>query len=206
MKRFIESLMSILFACLSLATAYAWEGNDSTLFWQIEDNGNTVDDGPNDVYTFLGFEHADDELGVRVACYDRDGNFVNYLNPAYPDPLDYIDWEYNDQVIGTRDDIRMTKGSQAYYGRDDYLERLFQLQLGTYDSDYNFIPLLYTNSELVDGKYWYDWGTLAPYNGDWTPTAFYTINPVSPTPEPSSSLLLLLGASFVLLLRKRATR
>ena len=99
----------------------------------------------------------------------------------------------------------MTSASQAYYGPDDYLEMLFQMQVGNYDEDFNFSPLLWTRGELVDGKYWYDTGTLAPHNGDWIPTQFYTINPVvpiTPSPEPNSGILFLIGIGFLGLRRK----
>ena len=200
-------IKKLIFAvlCLLSLIGFGWEGRDNTMYWQVTGTGNTVNGGDN-VYTYLGVSHSDDELGVRIACYDSDGNFIRYLNPAYPDPLNYVDWEYNDQYIGTRDDFWLTRGSQAYYGPEDYMEHLFQMQLGTYDSDDNFLPLLYTNGEIVDNKYWYDWGTLAPHNGDWIPTEFYTINPVIPSPsvpEPSTSILCLLGASLLALRRKK---
>lgn len=209
----MKKLLVIFALCMLSFVGVAWEGNDSIMYWQLRDTGNTVDDGPNDVYTFLGFDHANDEIGVRIAAYDKDGNLVKYLNPVYGAPSGSgpfdpgsIDWEYNDELIGTRSDLPASI-RQAYYGLDDYLEMLFQMQVGNYDEDFNFNPMLWTKGELVDGKYWYDTGSIMPaYPYEWTPTAFYTINPVSPSPEPSSSLLLLLGASFVLLLRKRATR
>ena len=77
-----------------------------TLHWQVNETGNTVDGNP-DLYSFLGIDHADDELGVRISVYDSDGNFIRYLNPAYEleDHTSYIDWEYNDQYVGTRDDL-----------------------------------------------------------------------------------------------------
>lgn len=99
----------------------------------------------------------------------------------------------------------MTVGSQAYYGPNDYMEYMFQMQIGTYDNDYNFIEMLYSNAESVPNRYWYDWGTIAPYDGDWIPIEFYTVNPVVPViPEPNSFILLSIGTSMLLLSRKRA--
>lgn len=203
-----KKLTALVVICAMSLLGYGWDDNDHTMYWQVTGTGNTVNGGPNDVYTFLGIDHADDELGVRIAAYDKEGNLVKYLNPAYPNNPDFpsgIDWEYNDQPIGTRDDFWMTRGSQAYYGPEDYMEHLFQMQLGTYDGDYNFLPLLYTNGETVDNKYWYDWGTLAPNNGDWIPTEFFTINPVIPAPqvpEPSELMLCIIGFGVLMLKRK----
>ena len=157
-KKFIALLI-----CMFTFAGFAWEGNDNIMLWQVTGTGNSVDDGPNDVYTFLGFDHSDDELGVRIACYDKNGNLVKYLNPVYGGEYG-IDWEYNDEYLGTRDELPTAHmpGRQAYYGPSDYMEYLFQMQVGNYDSDFNFSPLLYSHSESVDGKYWYDAGQLAP--------------------------------------------
>ena len=199
-------------ATVAVATmsAFAWENSDSILYWQIGETGNTVDDGPSSVYTFLGFDHADDEIGVRIACYDKYGNLIKHLNPVYPDSPDVpggIDWEYNDQIIGTRDDFWMTRASQAYYGPNDYMERLFQMQVGNYDEDYNFNPLLWTRGELVDGKHWYDTGSLLPPGTDWIPVEFYTSNPVVPVgpaaPEANSGIMFIIGIGLLMLQRKK---
>lgn len=55
---------------------------------------------------------------MRIAAYDSNGNFVSYLNPIYGNPDDpygppYIDYEFNDQWIGTRENFWMTTASQA---------------------------------------------------------------------------------------------
>lgn len=186
--------------CLFSLVGWGWEGNDNIMMWQVNDTGNTVDGGPNDVYTFLGIDHSDDYIGVRIACYDKDGTFIKYLNPVYPEEWGGIDWEYNDEFIGTRDDLPATL-RQAYYGPNDYSEKLFQMQVGNYDGDDNFIPLLYSSKSEVAGRYWYDDGQLAPQYGEWTPTDFYTYN--SPiVPEPSSTLLAFIGICFLGLKRK----
>ena len=107
-------LVGAAMVCVMGLPCLGWDEHDSTMYWMLGDVGNTVDDGPDDVYTFLGYDHANDELGVRIAAYDKDGNLVKYLNPVYPNNPDYpdgIDWAYNDQFIETRDDIWMTRGS-----------------------------------------------------------------------------------------------
>ena len=179
----------------------AWEGNDNIMQWQVNDSAN-VDGGPNSVYKFLGLEYPDDEFGVRIVCYDKDGTFIKYLNPVYPAEYGGVDWEFNDQYVGTRDDFGSTQTSQAYYGPNDYSEKLFQMQVGNYDGNDDFIPILYSSKQEVAGRYWYDSGTLAPPSMDWTPMDFYTMNPPV-VPEPSSALLALVGAGLLLLKRSR---
>lgn len=83
------------------------------------------------------------------------------------------------------------------------MEMLYQIQIGTYDSDYNFSAICFSTSELVDEKYRYDAFSLLPPSMDWHVDAFYTSNPVGPSvPEPSSALMFLFGLSFLLLKRK----
>ena len=201
----MKKILVIFALCIFSFAGIAWNNVDSIMYWQLGDTGNTVDGGPNDVYTFLGIDHADNELGVRIAAYDKDGNLVKYLNPVYNadgDNPGYTDWEYNDELIGTRSDLPAS-ARQAYYGPDDYIERLFQMQVGNYDEDFNFSPLLWTKGELVDGRYWYDTGTLAPPGIDWIPTEFFTVNPVMPiSPEPNSFILLSLGICLLGLRRR----
>lgn len=80
------------------------------------------------------------------------------------------------------------------------------MQLGIYDGDYDFSPILYTDAVLVDGKYRYDPGTLLPPSMDWQMQNFYTLNPVIPdspsTPEPNTILLFTIGSGLLLLRRK----
>lgn len=205
----MKKILVIFALCMFQFVGVAWDNVDSIMYWQLGDTGNTVDGGQN-VYTFLGFDHADDEIGVRIAAYDKDGNLIKYLNPVYGPPPGSglfdpgsIDWEYNDEYIGTRDDLP-AKIRQVYYGPDDYLEMLFQMQVGNYDEDFNFNPMLWTRGELVEGKYWYDTGSIAPaYPFEWLPTEFFTVNPVVPvSPEPNSFSLMTLGICLLGLKRK----
>ena len=199
----LSAVLGIAICLLCPSTAFAWDGNDNIMMWMLSDTGNTVDDGP-DVYTYLGVAHANDDIGVRIAAYDNSGNLVKYLNPVYggaEGESGFIDWDYNDEYIGTRDDLP-AEIRQAYYGPSDYAEMLFQMQVGNYDGNDNFIPLLYSLGGIVDGKYWYDSGSMYPQYGEWTPTKFYTINPVVPIPEPTTFLLLLLGFGILALRRK----
>ena len=94
----MKKISAIFALCMLPFAGIAWDGNDSTMYWMVSGNGNTVDDGPNDVYTFLGFDYSDSEIGARIACYDKSGNLVKYLNPILPDESggSYIDREFND--------------------------------------------------------------------------------------------------------------
>ena len=183
---------------------WGWEGNDNIMMWQVNDSANV--DGSPSVYTYLQANYSDDEFGVRIACYSSDGTFIRYLNPIWEDDnhVKHIETEFNDQYVGTRDDFWYTQTSQAYYGPDDYYEKLFQMQIGNYDGNDDFIPILYSSKQQVDGKYWYDTGTLGPPNLDWTPTDFYTINPPI-SPEPSTGLLFIVGLSTIFMTRRKRT-
>lgn len=193
-----------IFVLLFLSTyVFAWDGHDTTLYWQLKDPGSSVDGGSS-VYTFLSIEKPDDDLGVRIAAYDVNGNLIKYLNPVY----EYEDhtkeiWEYNDAYIGTGSSIYDTRYQQAYYGRSDIAEVLFQMQIGEYDENDNFISFLYSNNEYLRRDNWYDWGQIDPGQMDWSPTEFFTVNPVMPeAPEPNANRLFLLGLSVLLLKRK----
>lgn len=207
----MKKILVIFALCMLSFVGVAWDNSDSIMYWQLGDTGNTVNGGPNDVYTFLGFDYSDADIGVRIAAYDKNGNLVKYLNPVYNAPSGSgpfdpgsVDWEYNDEYIGTRSDLP-TGPRQAYYGPDDYLEMLFQMQVGNYDEDFNFNPILWTKGEIVDKKHWYDTGSILPPSTDWIPTEFFTLNPVvpiSPVPEPNSFILLSLGICLLGLKRK----
>ena len=79
------------------------------------------------------------------------------------------------------------------------------MQIGNYDEDFNFNPILFSKGEKVEGRYRYNPGDLGPYGGEWIPAEFYTINPVIPSPsvpEPSTSLLCIIGFGVLMLKRK----
>ena len=203
-------LMTRIFTILVLVAflpfaSFGWNDSDYVLQWQLNDAGSTVDGSPS-VYSFLSLEHPDDEIGVQIAVYDNSGNLVRYLNPIWEDEQGtHIETEFNDWWIGTGSDIGDTRATQGYYGPGDYMEYVYQMQVGTYDADYNFIELLYSDTDNAAG-HWYDMGTILPPNTDWMPKEFYTVNPVVPTPvvpEPDSGILFLTGISILFLKRKR---
>ena len=87
------------------------------------------------------------------------------------------------------------------------MERRFQMQIGIYDENFDFSPILYSNGEIVDEKYRHEISSINAGDGalDWMVEKFYTINPVVPSPpvpEPSTSLLCIIGLGVLLLKRK----
>lgn len=103
----MKNLYAILTMCAMSLFGYGWEGRDSTMYWQVSGTGNTVDDGPNNVYTFLGIAHSDSDIGARIAAYDINGNLVKYLDPIWEDEsgVKHIETDFSDMYIGTRDDL-----------------------------------------------------------------------------------------------------
>lgn len=80
------------------------------------------------------------------------------------------------------------------------------MQVGIYDDDWNFTPILYSNYADMNeiSKHTYEVGQLAPIAGDWAPGTYHTVIPSPPVPEPSSLMLSFVGASLLLLKRKMA--
>ena len=172
-------------------------GAGDVLQWQIDQNAIIDNDSNITLYSFLA---PDTEIGALACVYDVNGNFLSNLNLVY-DP------EYADSFVSSRDELWIMQAIQSYMDDDQALDSIFQLQVGYYDEDYNFVTALYSETESKAGllaNHSYTPGSLAPPSTDWIPHSFYTINPVVPSiPEPSSSLLLLVGASLLTLKRKR---
>ena len=83
-------------------------------------------------------------------------------------------------------------------------EVLFMMQIGTYDEDWNFTSILYSDYASAEeiSRHTHTVAQLAPIAGDWAPNTFYTYVPPALVPEPSAGLLLLLGVGFLSLKRK----
>lgn len=201
---------------------YSFIGTSDTLLWQITDttlqygiwrpdndavgwyDGSSRVDNNSTVYTFINENHANDDVGIRVAVYDGNGNLISYL--AGKEEPEYAD-------IWLSNDVSTWRGLESYTPNKPLnemeLEMRFQLQIGYYDEDFNFISELYSNTETADNLYEshiYERSQLGPSLTDQIPSDFYTINPVipdsPPTPEPNTTLLFTIGSGLLLLRRK----
>ena len=189
---FIRHIVALLFA-----VAFFTFGRGDVLMWQV--NGDANVDGSPSVYSFLA---SDQEIGALVCAYSADGVFIKNLNLVY-DP------DYADSFVDSKDSLWQMRAIQSYIDQELPMEALFQIQVGYYDVDENFLVVLYSSVEtkmnLLEGHS-YSPGTLYPTGPDWTPMDFYTINPVVPIspliPEPSTSLLCIIGFGVLMLKRK----
>ena len=200
MKIFSLIRRTLAIAVLGLAaSAFSLRADDvEALFWmvdspQINDNGTMTTIGDYTSPDRLKITHA------RVAA-DKDGATV-YLNLAYDNDGEFVFTESN--LAKIRDDYKAGPIWAAYLGTDP--------SAGSFAmEDYSFRIELGTTSDGV-------WQTLAvsetatygdieshiaysaldiPYYNYWAPK-IYTV------PEPSGSLLFLLGGALLALRRKR---
>lgn len=75
------------------------------------------------------------------------------------------------------------------------------------NDDIDFNVILWSDnkesSTFVENENKYTPGSIAPSSfKPWIPSQFYTINPVIPTPEPSVTLLCIIGFGMLMLKRK----
>lgn len=184
----IKKLVFFLFSF-----AFLMFGRCDVLLWQIDPYKN-IDGSPSLNY-FLTANHNDDDIGVRIAVYSEDGNFVEYMNPI---PYD----GYNDEYLGVVSGIEwwQVQARQAEFTGDS-AGKLFMMEIGNYvGDDYEFNPIAYSGAESMDGKHTYEPGSILPSPTDWIPSEFYTIKPVIPSgqmPEPSTAVLFLIGISLI---------
>lgn len=200
------------------------------LVWTVGGSAS-VDNGPNDVYTFIkelpytpmdlnDFDAPYTEYLAQVVAVDRSGQVVATLpvafqtNPEETNPL-LFEYEFDPDITC----VEIGHHNAGYFGADWKQSRvsgemlaecLFQMQI-LQDSSGVETTLLY--SDYRDGDYLqnennhtYVEGSIAPDPYlPWTPDSFYTINPVIPivpSPEPTSSLLMLVGSIVLFLKRK----
>ena len=118
-----KRLIVILLSFLAFLT-----GSGDVLRWQI--TGNEDVNGNPSVYTYIGSVYGDDaSIGIRLAAYDSSGNFVSYLHPVYGNPGGAfdpatVDYEFDDEYIGTRADLPANL-RQALYSGELEMERRF---------------------------------------------------------------------------------
>ena len=217
MKRFI----AILVSCLALLT-----GSGDTLYWQV--NENTTVDGGNIQQFLVPYPSTDDSwAAARVKLVSSDGTSSTILKIWGEDPDTHLPVEWDGDLgvepcyTGSgRWETGLVQSETGYHTiqrvQDGFngitpvyppevMEALFIMELGYNDwndgaGDYVWRTLAESAPELyrdLVSRYMFENGDISPGPDHiWTPN-FYT------TPEPSSSLLCLLGASLLMLRRKK---
>ena len=214
LKRF-----AILIACM-----LPFIGMGDVLLWAVDDSATV--DGTQIKNWLMASPYVEDDdhwvaarvkltdangtiLGIYFDGYVKDGtlgvefsNIGGYWGSGVPtgnqSPTGYKTW-----CTSTEDPATTILDNPAA------IEALFIMELGynAYDpgiDDYVWTTIAQSvpaeTYEALRANYMYGEGTLGPHdNKVWIPTDFYTMNP--PMPEPSSSLLFLVGASLLILKR-----
>ena len=207
MKTMIKILF-LLFVCMAMsvqAEYVLWVGVDKNAVVHAGENTYSIQQFANIVGQPManmggrilvdgvampaGYEHLPREIPPRV---DFDDDFSEF-GLAVVDDYDvwtgsYADWQ--PIKLGEENPTTLDIGV------------IFEIGYWDENDDWNFIPLGSSNSfplsEMDD--HYYEAGTLAPpTETPWRPIDFYTDYPV---PEPSTTLLTVLGACVCLLSRK----
>ena len=196
---------------------------DSVLLWMVDDTTELDNGGSGSLYSFVVSYMADDDYNwpaVRVKFIDSSGTV------QYPD-LYWGDSNPNNPGIREPGDFGVYVGDNGsgYWGCGvpvgnqsilDGLagEVLFQMELGQiYSLDDTYENLVwtavawseyYTLDELDTLKHIYQSFDINPLTATpWNPKLFTTA-PSFPSPEPSTSILILLGVATLALKRRRA--
>ena len=210
--------------CAMSLFGYGWEGRDTTLYWQVNDSATV--DGASMHYSFLVpyTEDYDNWNGIRVKVVSPDGQIQRILDNYGEDEFGNTVLYDGKEGMPVYDNGSGYWGSGVPTGNQSPLHDLstliaeeyyIQAELGrlswNYDTDSaDWSPLAYSAYEKLTTEFGkshtYDLGTLEPpREGSWIPTEFFTINPVIPSPpvpEPSTSLLGIIGLGLLLLKRK----
>ena len=209
-------------AALAMALTCFDAVGDSVLLWMVDDTTELDNGGAGSLYSFVVSNMADDDYNwpaVRVKFIDPSGT------TQYPD-LYWGDSNPNNPGIREPGDFGVYVGDNGSgcwgcgvpTGNQSILESLageilFQMELGQiYSLDDTYENLIwtavawskyYTLEELDELKHIYsDFDINPPGYSPWNPQLFTTAPPL-PSPEPSTGLLVLLGASFLVLKRRR---
>lgn len=207
------------FTIAAVALMAAASAFGDVLWWIVDDNA-TVDG--SSVYSFVssygtwtevdpdsGEEFSGYNVGARVKVTFTDGRSET-LPIVYPDfPGETFDYaEFFDEGGANASGFGIgTWSSQSPLTHEMTAETLFQIQLGelTWNEALNVfdwstlaetdpVAKSMLSDHIFEGPAW-----NVPANSQWAPTVFY-----STIPEPSSGLLLLLGAAVLALKQKSA--
>ena len=225
----LKKLTALVFTCAMSLFGYGWEGRDTTLYWQVNDSATV--DGASMHYSFLVPYPEDDDNwnGIRVKVVSPDGQIQRILDFCDDNGGTYS-WKeaaYVGDLLDEYDNPTGLWGSGVPTGNQSPLHDLstliaeeyyIQAELGrlswNYDTDSaDWSTLAYSAYEKLTDDFktdhTYDLGTIAPpTTTSWIPEEFFTIKPAIPSggspyvPEPSTSLLGIIGLGLLLLKRK----
>ena len=212
--------------CAMSLFGYGWEGRDTTLLWQVNDDATV--DGASMHYSFLVpyTEDYDNWNGIRVKVVSPDGQIQRILDNYGEDEFGNTVLYDGKEGMPVYDNGSGYWGSGVPTGNQSPLHDLstliaeeyyIQAELGrlswNYDTDSaDWSTLAYSAYEKLTDDFktdhTYDFGTLAPpITTSWIPEEFFTIKPALPSggtyaPEPTTGLLTIIGLGVLLLKRK----
>lgn len=197
---------------LVLACAISLFGYGDVLLWTVDENATV--DGVSSIYSFLS-PVPDDDLHYPAARVKISGGGLS--EPIYLD--NYWEEEGADHaeldVGGGYYGVWAGDPGSGYYGvqlQQSYVpselasEALFSIEVGkmTWDDDTYMSGVFevlaesdkYTYEQLIANNYIYETFSIAPPGTDWTPMSYHT------TPEPSTSIMCIIGLGVLMLKRK----
>ena len=142
------------------------------------------------------------DAGFRVQLVE----YGTFLNPYYEENKTMLLSEDGDLGMSVSGAGGYSYAHLAQFDVSDDLpmETMLVMELGEYDSDDNFIPLAASDIFILGalyGEHTYEKADLnPPTNKDWAPPTFYAYN--VPIPEPTTAMLLIIGACALLAKRK----
>ena len=200
MKRFV----AILISCLAFLT-----GSGDVLYWQVDDTAK-VFNGENDTIgtSIIGFI-GDRECGARAVVTGGDLAQPYYLSTYSKDngTLDGelgVDFGESGGYWGSGVPTGNQSSIEQLEPSEMYMEYAFMVEIGEYTwddvmNDWNFNVLAQSDKFAANqlSQYIHERFDLNPSSlAIWTPTEFYVV------PEPSTSLLCIIGLGVLMLKRK----
>ena len=213
----MHNLKQILFGAAVVALPIWTWADDYLLYWQVLDTA-TIDGVTLDIYvsTYAQAHNFFDEggasgkfAGARTVFFDAGGNgpalmnIYNYVNMHWTDS-GYTDTYINDEDVPTRV-VGTDGGMYSHFTASDASSLSFAIELGNWENgewvtlatsgtmSYNDLTVTYGDGvHILQMTDTVNLGDFQP----WTPNAYSV-------PEPSSGLLVLIGASLLALKRRR---